>query len=274
MVTYLKRTRPNLKAIKNLLLKKDMDYFLMVVGYERSGKSNLAQAIAQAYLEESPKYHHKHKNTKIQLTSKNFVFDVETLQERVYTLPRGSPIIIDEGATTILAHESITPQGREALKLVTTMGERNLFVIICVPDFFLVQPYIRNNRVKSVFRVVSRGRYYLYNKVAMGKIIKDKKTGRTRYPPFTYVDYWGEQKGELWGQYEKLKSEYLSRRSIKKDRVIGIKEVSEITGLSTATIYNYCDKGLIPYFEVLGRKKFRESDIANLVINHEAKHKL
>jgi len=270
MVKHLARITPNLANIKPLLCKKDMDYFLGIIGYERSGKSNLAQAIAKSYIECPPHHHHKAPAIPLKFDKNHYAFSAEQLSEKVYTLPRGSPVIIDEGATTLFTMDAITPEGREATKLITVMGERNLFVIICVPDFFLLTPYIRNHRLKSLCRVVSRGRAAVYSKPTMRKIEKNK-SGRVRYPAPTFVDSWQEQKGQLWNEYEKMKADYLRRRVRKQDKILGIKAVSEITGFSTSTIYDYCNRGLIPYMEILGRKKFRESDIAQLLIEHKSK---
>jgi predicted DNA-binding transcriptional regulator AlpA len=254
-----------------------MDSLIIIEGYERSGKSNLAQAIAEMYINTPPYTHKLLPEQKLELTQKAFIFDRETFGERIYELPRGSPIIVDEGATTLFAKDAMEKGSREAEQLLTVMGERNLFTIICAPSFFSLLPYVRNHRAQTLIRVVHRGRYFVYNKHALGGIQRDSKSGQIKYPAPTAKGNWSRVTGALWDSYEAMKSDYLKKRVMRgADKLIGVSKVREITGLSFSQIYRMCEDGRLSYVEIgdveHGQKKFRESDIAAMLTEHPKKY--
>ena len=47
--------------------------------------------------------------------------------------------------------------------------------------------------------------------------------------------------------------------------MIGVEEVSDMTGLSKRTIYNKCSMGSIPHYKVCGKLRFRRSDIISMI---------
>ena len=106
------------KKIGEMLVEKDLDYLMIVTGRERIGKSSLAMQVA---LSVDPEF-----------DVSQIVFDVPNLYEQVYKLKKGQAVIIDEGATAFFAREAMNTDVREGIKLLTVMGERNLFVGIGV----------------------------------------------------------------------------------------------------------------------------------------------
>jgi len=117
------------RKIGEMIVKNDLDFLLVITGRERIGKSTLALQIASIV---DPDF-------KVD----QIVFDIPTLYKKVYELNKGQVVIIDEGATAFFAREAMATDVREGVKLLTVMGERNLFVILCVPNFFIVDKYIR-----------------------------------------------------------------------------------------------------------------------------------
>ena len=68
--------------------------------------------------------------------------------------------------------------------------------------------------------------------------------------------------------YEQQKADYLRRRIITDDKLLGVTAVCEITGLSRTHIYRLAERGELAYMECAGVKKFKESDIAAMIIEH------
>jgi len=260
---HLDRILPNIRLAKYCTTQKNMDNWAMVVGYEGGGKSNFGGGLAEAYLGVPPFTHRLEPDKPLTMDKNNWVFTPEDMLSRPYELDRGSPIIADEGATTMLADDTITKEGKEVKKLTTVLRERNLFVIICVPEWDLVQPYIRARRTQMLYRCVSRGTVLVYGKPQIQRIRKDEKSKQLVYPPPAFKDHWQERKGALWEQYDKMKNDYLASRRVPKAlRQLHNKEVTQLLHISTGTLATWCRAGRIPYeLDFLGRRTFKLEDI-------------
>jgi hypothetical protein len=260
---HLDRALPNLQLAKYCTTMKNMDSWAMVCGYEGGGKSNFSCALAEAYLGIPPFAHRLEPDVPLTLNKENWVFTAEDMLTRPYELPRGGVLIADEGATTMLADDTITKEGKEVKKLITVLRERNLFVIICVPEWDLVQPYIRARRTQMLYRCVSRGTVLAYSKPLIQRIRKDEKSKQLVYPPPAFKDHWQERKGELWAAYDKMKNDYLASRRVPKAlRQLHNKEVTQLLHISTGTLATWCRAGRIPYeLDFLGRRTFKLEDI-------------
>ena len=186
------------RKIGEMIVKNDLDFLLVITGRERIGKSTLALQIASIV---DPDF-------KVD----QIVFDIPTLYKKVYELNKGQVVIIDEGATAFFAREAMATDVREGVKLLTVMGERNLFVILCVPNFFIVDKYIRQNRVSALAKVVSRGRFKFFNRSALRAGHFNPKTKAYNWGAATFKSTYSEMRGKLWDDYCDMKSKYLRDR--------------------------------------------------------------
>jgi hypothetical protein len=50
---------------------------------------------------------------------------------------------------------------------------KNLNIVICIPNFFLLSTYIRDHRVKTLIAITERGKYHGYVRDAITKISKE-----------------------------------------------------------------------------------------------------
>jgi hypothetical protein len=174
----------------------------------------------------------------------------------------------------MLANDAITTEGKEVKKTITVMGERNLFVIICAPQWDLLQPYVRARRATTLLKVTSRGRFLAYNKPAIRRIRKDARTAQLVYPPPTFMDSWQFRGGELWEEYEKMKATHLKSRKTKEgdDKLLMATTAARRLGVSVNTLNKYSDDGTIPWTELFnGQRRWRESDISMLLKEHNVK---
>lgn len=195
---YLTKMIPNLDIVKEMLVKHDMDFMMVITGRERIGKSTLALQIAK-YVDPD-------------FTSKQVVFDIPQLYEQVYKLKKGQVVIIDEGATAFFARDAMSSDVRDGVKLLTVMGERNLLVLLCVPSFFIVDKYIREHRVAGMVKVTKRGRFKYYSKRRLNSSHYNSKANAYAWADPCFVDSFGPITGKLWDEYRAHKSEYLKGR--------------------------------------------------------------
>lgn len=172
----MKATTNLIKNVRNWIMLNDMDWFHVIIGDEGLGKTSLACSMAKEY---KPDY----KLNTMTYTPKGF-------KEAVENSNKGDVVIADEGAMTFFSQETATRSGRMLVKLLTVMRARNLFIIICVPNFWLLTRYIREQRVKSVSRIVKRGWAWHYGTQKSRNHIRRHKYDKlkTIWPDYDVAD--------------------------------------------------------------------------------------
>lgn len=194
----------NLDKIKRQIVKNDLDWFIVIEGYERSGKSKLAKKIAQYF---DPDF-------KI----RQFVFTMPQLENLIYDkshpLKKGQVVIIDEGATAMFKRDAMREENVDGVKTLTTMGHKNLLVIICVPSAFeLIESYVMRHRIKTLIKIIRRGKFKAYNRKLIKRVHFNAKTRTWVYPRCAFAERFTAPDDELWAEYLEKKEEYLSTRS-------------------------------------------------------------
>jgi len=140
-------------SIRGTLEKKDKDYFLVVDGNEGSGKSTLALQIAK-YVDHS-------------FNLDRVVFNAEDFRNAIYKAKKGQAIVFDEAFTGLSSRASLSGINRALVSLMMQMRQKNLFVIIVLPTFFLLDKYVAIWRAKALIHVYEskgkRGYFKIYN---------------------------------------------------------------------------------------------------------------
>ena len=226
----------NLETVKRAIIEKDMDFLLVITGRERIGKSSLGLHTAVTI---QPDF-----------DVSQIVFDIQTLYEQVYSLKPGSVVIIDEGATAFFSRDAMSTDVKDGIKLLTVMGERNLFVIICVPSFFILDKYIREYRVSGIARVVARGRFKYYSRSRLKRSFKGKTNKRFNWRNPSFKDSFPAFTGKLWEEYTERKAEYLAKRKAPRleegkegNGFILVSKKAKQENVSVSTIKRMIDKG-------------------------------
>lgn len=65
----------------------------------------------------------------------------------------GQCIILDEGNLFLLSRDAMSSQNKDALRLFALMRQKRLITIICVPNFFTLDTYVREHRVDTLFHI-------------------------------------------------------------------------------------------------------------------------
>ncbi|MFP4457150.1 MAG: hypothetical protein ACLFPS_05765 [Clostridia bacterium] len=149
------RLRSNLdKTAKDVLEKKDKDCFIVVDGAEGSGKSTLALQIGK-YVDPT-------------LDISRVVFDAESFRQAIFKAKKNQCIIFDEAFNGLSSRASLSAMNRVLVGLMMQMRQKNLFIIMVLPTFFLLERYAAIFRTKALVHVYEvkgrRGYFRVYNK--------------------------------------------------------------------------------------------------------------
>lgn len=136
------------------LEKRDKDRVFVIDGAEGSGKSTLALQIGR-YVDPT-------------LNLSRVVFDAEAFREAVFKATKGQCIIYDEAFTGLSSRSSLSGINRALVSLMMQMRQKNLFVIIVLPTFFLLDKYVALFRTVALIHVYEnrgiRGYFKIYNR--------------------------------------------------------------------------------------------------------------
>lgn len=140
--------------IKPSLQKKDKDCVICIDGGEGTGKSTLALQIA------------KHYDNTLDLT--RVCFSADEFRDAIFKAKKGEAIIYDEAFTGLSSRSSLSAVNRVLVSLMMQMRQKNLFIIIVLPTFFLLDKYVALFRTMALFHVYEsggrRGYFRVYNR--------------------------------------------------------------------------------------------------------------
>ena len=135
------------------LLKKDKDFVIAVDGREGAGKSTFAFQIAK-YVDPT-------------LDLSRIVFSPDEFREAIYRAKKGQAVVFDEAFTGFSSRSSLSGINRVLVSLMMQMRQKNLFVVIVLPTFFLLDKYVALFRAKALLHVYeskgNRGYFRVYN---------------------------------------------------------------------------------------------------------------
>jgi len=142
---YLKANLDHVK--KNV--KKDYDAFILVTGREGFGKSTIADQIA---LYCDPTYN----LSRCCFTSAQF-------QQACEDAEKYQAIVFDETMGFLSARGAMSKFNKDLIKIMSEMRSKNLFVILCIPNFFEMDKYPAIHRSTGLIHVYKRGSFMSYD---------------------------------------------------------------------------------------------------------------
>lgn len=232
--------RANLDVVKHDV-ERDYDAFIIVTGREGFGKSTLAMQIA-VYLDDT-------------FNLDRCCFTDTQFMEAVDNAKQYQAIVFDETMGYLSSRGTMSKFNRALVKVMSEMRSKNLFVILCISNFFELDRYPAIHRSTGLIHIYKRGSFgsYDYNKKKELYIKGKKFYSYAVSPTFIgdFVKYFALPKEE----YEKKKQEAISNwvkerereKSVKRERDklivysfdkkwADIIELSAITGLSSKEI--------------------------------------
>ncbi len=192
--------------VKPNIHKKDKDWVGVIDGGEGVGKSVLAMQIAKVL---DPNFNLK----KVCMTPNEFTTAIVKAR-------KGDCIVFDEAFTGLSSRASLTEVNKIIVSLMMEMRQKNLFVLIVMPTFFLLDKYVALWRAKGLFHVYlkkgKRGRWVYFNNkkkkllYILGKKLYDYSKPRVRF------------RGRFQDQYTVNEKDYRDKKNIslrKKSRL-------------------------------------------------------
>ena len=184
--------------VKPSVQKKDFDWFVVVDGQEGAGKSVFGFQLAKVL---DPNF----SNEQIAFTANDFI-------RLVVKAKKYQCIVFDEAFTGLSSRTSLSEINNILVSLMMEMRQKNLFIILIMPSFFMLDKYCVLHRAKGLFHVYmrdgKRGYWNFYNKRSMKMLYL---TGKK------YYEYTGTKPvmfGRFQDQYTINESEY---RIVKKE---------------------------------------------------------
>jgi len=191
----------SMTQIREIVKTKDFDYVSIVAGLPGMGKSNFAITLAK-FCDEN-------------FNVDNIAFTADQFIEKTINAPKGTAIILDESFSSMNSKVSTSKDFLRIINHLQLIRQQNLFIILCLPNFFDLGKAISIYRSMHLFVVYGaefgkRGEFACFN--------RDKK--RNLYVKgIKYMNYMVETpnfRGKFYQQkaiddkvYEKLKYEHL-----------------------------------------------------------------
>jgi len=140
--------------VKAALHKNDEDYVLVVDGYEGAGKSTMAMQVGK-FIDPT-------------LNLSRICFTPDEFRKAILGASKGQCIIFDEAFRGFGASSALSEVNKILKSLMIEMRQKNLFIIIVLPTFYLLEKYVALWRTKCLIHVHKsggrRGYFKLYNK--------------------------------------------------------------------------------------------------------------
>jgi excisionase family DNA binding protein len=106
-------------------------------------------------------------------------------------LKRGQSLQVDEAAITMISRSSMSKENKDMIQTFNIMRKKGISTGICIPDYRLLDSYIRNHRIEHLFIIPKRGKYKHVWGAGIDKINKDmrrvKDISRIQLPGGTFL---------------------------------------------------------------------------------------
>lgn len=190
------------------LKKEDTDYVFCIDGRERSGKSKFADIIC-GYIASRMNSDYSHEN---------FCLSPQQFRDGIIKADKNGIVVYDEAHKGMGSRRSLSEINNILVDLMMEMGQKNLFVVLVLPTFFMLDKYAAIHRTNGLFHVYKSSE-------------RDQKTGkRARFWVFfneinkielyikgrQYLNYnivpWPDFRGRFYDQWIIDKDKYKEKK--------------------------------------------------------------
>ena len=200
--------------VRKVVKEKDFDYVAIIAGLPGMGKSNFAINLAK-FCDEN-------------FNIKNIAMTADEFIELTTTLPKGSAVILDESFASMNSRISTSKDFLRIINHLQLIRQRNLFVFLCLPNFFDLGKPISIYRSMNLFIVYGskfgdRGDFAAYNRNKKRNLyVKGIKYMNYMVETPNYRGKFYRQKAIDDKEYEKKKFEHLREndRQLKEKKTI------------------------------------------------------
>ncbi len=184
---------------KHNVLEKDWDRVYLIDGGEGSGKSLLGLQLGK-YLD--PTFN----IDRVTFSGKEFSVSIDKAS-------KGQCIIFDEAFNGLASSGATSKMNRFIVRKLMECRQKNIFIIIILPTFFLLQKYVTLFRSQCLFHVYAtkngdRGYYKIYNRLNKKLLyLKGAKIYSYKYP---YI----RNSYRFYGKYPINEQEYRKKKAV------------------------------------------------------------
>ena len=132
---------------KEKVMRGNQDRLYVIDGRERSGKSTLGRQLAYVL------------DPTINLA--RVVFTADQFEKAIKGANKGQAIIFDEAFRGLSSKSSISKENKRLVQLLMECGQKNLFIFIILPSFFLLEKYVAIFRSHALFTVMMSKANYM-----------------------------------------------------------------------------------------------------------------
>jgi len=196
----------NLDHVYKNVTKNDFDSFIVITGREGFGKSTIAAQIA-TFLD--PTYN-----------INRCCFTAEQFEEACITAGKFKAVVFDETMGYLSSRGAMSKFNRGLIKIMSEMRSKNLFCILCIPNFFELDRYPAIHRSTGLIHVYKRGAFgsYDYNTKKKLYLLGKKTYSYSVTPNFIgrYVDYFPLPKEEYESKKQVAINDWVASSSKEK----------------------------------------------------------
>ena len=149
-------TMEQIRSGRDKVLKSNLDRVICIDGREgEGGKSTLAFQLAYAYDRS--------------FCLDRVVFSSKDFENALRTAEKGQAIVWDESFVGLSSKGSLSKVNKRLVQLLMEVRQRNLFIFIVLPSFFMLEKYVAIFRSQALFHCycskesVNRRYYKIYN---------------------------------------------------------------------------------------------------------------
>jgi len=235
---YLKREALRIRQ----WLRKDFDHIMAIDGDERLGKSTLAYHWCKLI---DPKFPGE--------DAWKICYDYTEFYQAIERAKKYSAILLDEGAEMFYKLDFMRVESKEAKKCLMRIGAKNLFICIVIPNFWDLDKYFTNHRVRTWCHVKARGvfRFHVRKKRPYEKDAWYEPKWEDTYPPLDKEDkkIYLERKERFLRPEIVIIEDRKKRRDIILHAIVKLRnegktfrEIAQLFGCSWQAIQQYYNK--------------------------------
>lgn len=188
--------KPLDEKVRSALQKKDDDYIICIDGKERQGKSVLGMQIGK-YIDPS-------------LSLDRVCFSSDEFRNAVLNAKKNQCVIFDEAYRGYGSSSALSEVNKILRSMMMEMGQKNLFVIIILPTFYLLEKYVALWRTKILIHISKRSYFRCFNTRKKQQLYLNP-IGKRFY---TYKHVRTTSRGRFYGKYVVDEAEYRKKKSL------------------------------------------------------------
>jgi len=187
-----------INKVKKSVQKRDKDRVIIVDGGEGNGKSTFAFQLALT-LDDT-------------FDLRNVCFNPQEFTRAISQAKKYECIVFDEAFTGLSSRGALSEVNRMLVSLMMEIRQKNLFVIIVLPTFFLLDKYVALWRARDLFHIYERkgerGFWVYYNRNKKKLLyLKGKKE-------YTYIGVKSNFRGRFIKKWVIDEEKYLQRKML------------------------------------------------------------